>query len=93
MRLRYFILIGVITIGFMTIVASGSGGNGDSGTTYPDTVIQTISVEDLPHDIAITSDGNYVYVTNIDEDTFDGTVDGTVSVIQTSDNTLIQTIS
>jgi len=48
-------------------------------------VIDTISVGDGPMQIAITPNGNYVYVTNQDDDT--------VSVIRTSDNTVVDIIS
>jgi len=53
--------------------------------SYPDHIIKTITVGSNPLDIAITSDGNYVYVANYGADT--------VSVIRTSDNSVIKTIT
>jgi YVTN family beta-propeller protein len=47
-------------------------------------VINTISVGVWPMGVAITPNGQFAYVTNLGDDT--------VSVIQTSDNTVIQTI-
>ena len=48
-------------------------------------MIDTILVGDSPTDAAITPDGSYVYVANMNDDT--------VSVIQISDNSVIDTIS
>jgi YVTN family beta-propeller protein len=48
-------------------------------------VIGTIPVGSFPNGIEITNDGNYLYVTNAN--------DNTISVIQTSDNTVFATIA
>ena len=69
----------------------GIGDVCDNGDTYPNIVIDTITVETGPHDgIAVSPDGEFVYVSNYDDEE-DG-FDGTVSVIKTSDNTVIDTI-
>ena len=79
--LRYICLIGVISLGFITIIATG----GDGGILdYPDTLIGVIPVGSYPFGVAINPDGNYVYVVN--------QRDNTLSVIQTSDNTVVDTI-
>jgi YVTN family beta-propeller protein len=47
--------------------------------------VDTITVGDHPDGIAVTPNGSYVYVANAYDDT--------VSVIQTSDNTVVDTIT
>ena len=56
-----------------------------SVSAYPNTAVDTIPVGISPRGIAVTPDGSYVYVANQS--------DGTVSVIRTSDNTVVDTIS
>ena len=70
-----------ITIDEISVIKNTCGIN----PSYPDTVIDTISVGGAPWDMAVTPDGSHVYVCNSN--------DGTVSVIQTSNNTVIDTIS
>jgi len=66
--------------------------------TDPSTVeIDPITVGNEPAGISMTPDGKYVYVINSGDDvaddvTGDSTGDGTVSVIRTCDNTLVDTI-
>jgi YVTN family beta-propeller protein len=52
--------------------------------TYPDTVVDAVSVGDSPRALTATPDGSYVYVVNAESNT--------VTVIQTSDNTTIDAI-
>jgi len=54
---------------------------GESGVNYPNTEIDTIWVGYSPEGVAVTPNGSYVYVANAYYDT--------VSVIQTSDNTVV----
>jgi YVTN family beta-propeller protein len=49
------------------------------------TVIDTIDVGDEPYGVAVSPDGNLVYITDL--------FDATVSVIRTSDNAVIDTIN
>ena len=62
-----------------------NGSDLSCGATYPNTVIDTISVGNFPGGVVVTPNGNYVYVANAFGDS--------VSVIQTSNNTVIDTIS
>ncbi len=57
----------------LALVLPSKAGAGD--------VIDTISVGDGPYGVAVTPDGSYVYVTN--------SYDDTVSVIQTSDDSVV----
>jgi YVTN family beta-propeller protein len=72
-----------------------SNGNGigdvcDAGDTYPDLVVATVPVGVGPYGgIAVSPDGAFVYVTNYGTKTYPGT---TVSVINTADNTMRDTI-
>ena len=69
----------------------GIGDMCDAGDAYPNNVIATIKVEAGLHDgIAVSPKGNLVYVSNYDD--VDDDNHGTVSVIKTSDNTVIKTI-
>jgi YVTN family beta-propeller protein len=64
----------------------GIGDVCDAGDTYPNAVISTIPVGKGPYGkIAITPDGELAYVSNYG--------DGTVSVIKTSDNSVMDTIA
>jgi YVTN family beta-propeller protein len=66
----------------------GIGDMCDAGDAYPNNVIATIKVEAGLHDgIAVSPKGNLVYVSNYDD--VDDDNHGTVSVIKTSDNTVI----
>jgi YVTN family beta-propeller protein len=58
----------------------------DGDGTYPNTEIVTFTLEEeeTPYGVSVTPDGNYVYVSNV--------FSNTVSVISTSDNTMIETI-
>jgi YVTN family beta-propeller protein len=64
----------------------GSGDVCDGDETYPNTEIVTFTLEEeeTPYGVSVTPDGNYVYVSNV--------FSNTVSVISTSDNTVIETI-
>ena len=53
--------------------------------SYPDTIVDTISVNDSPFGAAANTSGSYVYITH--------NPGNTISVIQTSDNTVIDSIT
>ena len=55
--------------------------NDDSG--YPDTVVETISIDGCPYYTAVSPDNSFIYVTN---------VCGDLTVIQTSTNNVVATI-
>jgi YVTN family beta-propeller protein len=57
----------------------------NSGTNTVETPTGSVVVGTAPVGIAASSDGKFVYVVN-------STIDGTVSVIQTSDNTVVATV-
>ncbi len=79
--------VGIDEIIYILQVISGlrEANNPPTDPIYPDTVVDTISVGDVPTCITVTLDGSYIYATN--------TIDRTVSVIQTSDNAVVDTIS
>ena len=57
----------------------------DTPETIPDSVVATVNVGDRPVGICSLPSGEYVYVTNKDDDT--------VSIIRTSDNTVVETVN
>lgn len=59
--------------------------NSGSSGVFPDQVVDVISVGDGPDGIAILPNGEYVYVVN--------SISNDVTVIQTSNNTVIKTVS